>query len=142
METEKFELAIRTYHEGVDAFVKGDAEPQKAMWSRRDDVTLANPVGPPVRGWEQVDAAIDRAAAQIRDGEPCRFEPISQFVGEDLAYMLEIQATRARLGATDELGSISLRVTTVFRLEDGEWKVVHRHADPLTGVRPIESIAQ
>jgi hypothetical protein len=73
-----FQLAINRYHEGVDAFVTGNAEPQKALWSRREDITLANPLGPPVRGWTQVESVMDRAAAQMRDGEPCRYELISQ----------------------------------------------------------------
>jgi ketosteroid isomerase-like protein len=37
---------------------------------------------------------------------------------------------------------ISLRVTTVFRREDGVWKIVHRHADPITDARPIQSVTQ
>jgi hypothetical protein len=37
---------------------------------------------------------------------------------------------------------IPLRVTTVFRLEDTAWKIVHRHADPLTGPRPATAIAE
>ena len=41
---------IEQYHRAVDAFVTGDPEPQKKLFSRRDDVTLANPFGPPVRG--------------------------------------------------------------------------------------------
>jgi ketosteroid isomerase-like protein len=32
----------------------------------------------------------------------------------------------------------SLRVTQVYRREDGAWKLVHRHADPLTRFRSVE----
>lgn len=136
------ELAIERYRAGVDAFVTGDPDPQKASWSRREDVTLANPLGPAVRGWMDVEAAMDAAAAQLRDGEPCRYDLISRWMGADLACILEVQSTRARVGATQELRPLALRVTTVFRLEDDGWKVVHRHADPLIEERSVESIAR
>jgi hypothetical protein len=37
---------------------------------------------------------------------------------------------------------VALRVTTVWRREDSEWKVVHRHGDPITTMRPAESVIQ
>jgi ketosteroid isomerase-like protein len=36
------------------------------------------------------------------------------------------------VGDADEVAPFELRVTTTFRLEDGEWLIVHRHADPIT----------
>jgi hypothetical protein len=30
----------------------------------------------------------------------------------------------------------------IFRPEDGTWKVVHRHADPITTLQPAESVIQ
>jgi hypothetical protein len=30
-------------------------------------------------------------------------------------------------------------VTTIFRSEDDGWRIVHRHADPITTPRPVES---
>jgi hypothetical protein len=48
--------------------LKGNPEPAKNLCSHRQDVTLANPLGPVVRGWEQVAAATDQAASQFRDG--------------------------------------------------------------------------
>ena len=133
---------IEQYHRALDAFVQGNPEPVKRLFSRRDDVTLANPLGPPVRGWSQVAEAIDRAASQVREGESVLFEIISEYATEDLAYNLELEKVRVKTVGTDEFGDISLRVTTIYRREDGEWKIVHRHADPITAPRPIESVLQ
>jgi ketosteroid isomerase-like protein len=133
---------IEQYHRAVNAFIKGDAEPYKRQSSRRDDVTLANPLGPPVRGWNQVEEALERAASQVRDGELIRTERISEYATEDLAYTLEIERAEIKLGGSDEIVTTSLRATTIFRREDGEWRIVHRHADPITSPRPIESVLQ
>ena len=133
---------MEDYHRALDAFVKGDPEPIKMLFSRRDDVTLANPVGPPVRGWSQVAEATERAASQGRDGEHTGWETISEYATADLAYSVAIQRARMKLGGADEMSSVSLRVTTIFRREDDGWKIVHRHADPITSPRPIESVAE
>ena len=46
------------------------------------------------------------------------------------------------MGANDELTLFALRVTMIFRAEDGQWKLVHRHADPITTLQPVESMIQ
>ena len=130
---------IERYHRAVDAFVTGDPEPQKKLFSRRDNVTLANPLGPPARGWSQVEDTLDRAAAVVREGEPVARERISEDATGDMAYIVEIERTRLKAGGAAEVAPVSLRVTTIFRREDDAWKVAHRHADPITTPRSIES---
>jgi ketosteroid isomerase-like protein len=129
-------------HRALDAFVKGDPEPKKRLFSRRDDVTLANPFGLPARGWNEVEKTLERAASQLREGEAIRFERISEYATADLAYILEIEQYRGKVGSANEIAPNSLRVTTIFRREDGQWRIVHRHADPITSPRPPESIVQ
>lgn len=136
------DLILEQYHRALDAVVTGDSAPMKELISKRDDVTLANPLGPPVRGWNDVEKTMDHAISHFRDGEPTRFERISQFVGTELAYIVELERTRVKIGGSTELSPIALRVTTIFHLEDGAWKVLHRHADPITAPRSIESIVQ
>ena len=46
------------------------------------------------------------------------------------------------MGGSDELTAIATRATTVFRRENGTWKVTHRHGDPITSMRPAESVIQ
>src|SRR6266700_5065835 len=133
---------IEQDHRALDAFVRGDPEPQKRMFSRRDDVTLANPLGPPARRWSQVEQTMERAVAQLREGETTRFERISEYATADVAYIVEIERTRVKLGGADDLVPVSLRARTIFRREEDGWKVVHRHADPVTSARPIESIIE
>jgi ketosteroid isomerase-like protein len=136
------ELPLEEYHRAGLEITNGNPEVYKALFSRRDDVTLANPFGPPVRGWSDVSATLDRAAANYRNGEIVGFENVSTVITPDLAYTVEIESYRARVGGAEELVPVSLRVTTTFRREDGIWKVVHRHADPITAKRPPESVIQ
>jgi ketosteroid isomerase-like protein len=117
-------------------FVKGNPDPAKEAYSRRDDVTLANPFGHTVRGWKKVAESLDLAASSFSDGEPSGFETLAEYVSEDLATILEIEHWRARVGDKQEVLPFDLRVTSTFRREENEWKLVHRHADPITTFDP------
>ena len=77
-----------------------------------------------------------------RDGEVVGFDSVSTVVTPDLAYTIEIESYRARVGGAKELAPVAIRVTTLFRREDGVWKVVHRHADPITASRPPATVIQ
>ena len=59
---------IEQYHLATGKFLKGNPDPVKKLLSHREDVTLANPYGPPVRGWEQVAQTLEHAASLRRDG--------------------------------------------------------------------------
>jgi ketosteroid isomerase-like protein len=131
---------IERYHLALDEIMKGSAEGYKKLYSRRDDVTLANPFGPPVRGWKQVAETMERAASNFRDGGMVAFEELAKYVTPELAYIVEVERTEAKLGAREDVTPFTLRVTSIFRPEEGTWKVVHRHADPITTARPAESV--
>lgn len=134
------DLPLEEYHRAGLEITNGNPEVYKTLYSRLDDVTLANPFGPPARGWTNVSATLDRAAANYRDGEVVGFENVSTVIADDLAYIVEVESYRARVGGADELTPVSVRVTTVFRREDGAWKVTHRHGDTITTPRPAESV--
>jgi ketosteroid isomerase-like protein len=112
-----------------------------ATWSRGDDVTLANPsvrrcgLGPGrgAFGTGSVDGPRGRAS-------PIRKH--SEYSTGDLGYNLELEWTRAKFGGAAEMTPVSLRATTIFRREEGEWKIVYRHADPITTTQPAESVIQ
>jgi ketosteroid isomerase-like protein len=130
-------------------FVKGNPEPQKKLFSHREDVSLANPLGPAVRGigpaaqgWDEVVATLERAASGLKDGEIIGFETVRKYVTPELAYVVEIERAKAKIGAREDIAPFALRATMIFRPEDGEWKVVHRHADPITTAQPDESVIQ
>ena len=131
---------IEQDHLALDAFVKGDPEPLKNLYSRRDDVVIANPFGPPAKGWEKAAETMDRAATNFRDGEASGFERVSEYATADLGYVLEIERFRSKIGGGDKLVPFALRVTTIFRREEGAWRIIHRHADPITSARPAAAI--
>lgn len=140
MQDAGLEQTIQQDHEALAPFLRGDPEPKKRLFSRSDFATLANPLGPPARGWREVEAAIDAAAALVRDGEPTTFERISECETPDLAYIVEIERSSVKVGGSDQLSEVALRVTTVFRREGASWRVVHRHADPITTPRAPDSM--
>ena len=133
---------IEQYHLALGEIMKGSPEGYKKLYSRRDDVTLANPFGPPVRGWDEVAKTLERAASHYRDGEATGFENVAKYVTAELAYIVEVERGKSKVGGRDDITPLGVRVTSIFRPEEGTWKVVHRHADPITTARPAESVIQ
>jgi ketosteroid isomerase-like protein len=140
MSTFEFDEVVAQYQRALREFVRGNPEPNKLVFSHHEDVTLANPLGPAARGWEQVVATMERTAAQMSEGEITDFEIVAQCVTSELAYVVWVERNKAKLGGRQEIVPFDLRVTTIFRPEAGTWRVVHRHADPITTARPIESL--
>lgn len=120
-------------------FVTGDPGPAKLLFSRRDDVTLANPWGPAVTGWADVSGTLEAAAGRFRNGRLSALDILSKFVSDDLACYHEIERGEAMLGGRTEPESFALRVTSIYRLEDEQWRIVLRHADPILAPRPVDA---
>lgn len=140
---EDFDKVLEQYHLALNDFLKGNPEPLKSFFSHRDYVTLANPlVGLPARGWERVAATLEHASSQFRDGENLGFETVAKYVTAEVAYVLLIERDKVKVGASEDMAPSALRVTMIFRPEEGTWKVVHRHADPITTPQPAESVVQ
>jgi ketosteroid isomerase-like protein len=132
---------IEQYYRAQREFLRGNAEPVKDLFSHTEEVTLANPYGPPVRGWKQVAKAVEHAASLHSDGIFVEWQILAKYVSAELAYVVQVEWAEAKIGAREEITPLAVRSTMIFRPEeDGEWKIVHRHADPITTPRPAESV--
>lgn len=137
-----FEEEVDRYHLAVPEITRGNPEPVKELYSRLDDVTLANPFGGIARGWAQVEARLDQAARQFQDGEMLGFDTVSSYTARDTAFLVETEHFRARLDGAGAAEEFALRVTSVFRREEGYWKLVHRHAAPAARPQSRRSLSQ
>lgn len=126
---------IQQYHATLDMLVQGNPEPFKALWSDADDVVLANPFGPAVRGWQASSARLDDASSRFSDGELAGHDRLASYVTPGLATIYEVEHGKVSVSG-GPVSSWILRTTTTFRREDGTWKVVHRHADPISTPDP------
>jgi ketosteroid isomerase-like protein len=133
---------IEQFHLAQGEFVKGNPEPVKRLLSHLEDVTLDNPFSPPARGRDEVAQTMERDASQFRDGEFVSAEIIQKHTTPEFAYVVEIERGVAKVGGREEISPWALRVTMIFRPEEGTWKIVHRHADPVTTARSAESMIQ
>ncbi len=120
----------------MEAIAAGDPEPSKALYSSSADVTLANPWGPAVRGYAAVCEMLDFVGTRFRDGTLESFERLAEYVDANVATIFENERWRAKVGGSDELSPFELRVTCTYRREGDTWKLVSRHADPISAPRP------
>ena len=67
---------------------------------------------------------------------------VATYVTADLGYIVEVERFSTKVAGSHEAAPVALRTTSIFRREDGAWKIVHRHADPITAARPPDSVVQ
>ena len=110
-----------------EAIHNGDPEPRLAMWSRNDPVTVLGAVKN-ARGWDEVSQLFRWLGSGLSDCASYRFDLIAAGVSGDLAYTVGYEHTSVSWDGVP-LEPYTLRVTHVYRRENGEWKIVHRHGD-------------
>jgi ketosteroid isomerase-like protein len=115
-----------TWKDAEDALHDGDAAPRFETWSNLEPVTLFG-AWLTARNAGEAHAVFRRIASDFSHAQDCRIELIACGVSGDLAYTVarELTSTSVR----GEPREYVLRVTQVYRQEDGRWHVVHRHAD-------------
>ena len=111
----------------------GNAEPRKTLWSHQDPVTVQG-AAKTANGWPQVESLFDWLASNFSNCVSYELDVMAAGVSCDLGYVVGSEHTTASVGGEAPV-PYALRVTLIFRREDGEWKEVHRHADPMPGVQ-------
>lgn len=132
----EFEQACDQLDVANARMLDGDWSVWQELLTARDDVTLLGAYGAYVTGRADVAARFERTAAGYAGGggESTR-ENITRWVGADLACTVDLERHQTHLEGKLELVTFTYRVTHVFRREEGSWRVVLRHADPLDTFR-------
>ena len=128
---ESFENFLVT-REAVSAeYINGNAEPLIELAVRNDPATFFPPNGDVVKGAPGVSSAHSAGAKAFGTGSTGRFEVLQSGSSGRIAFWTGLQHAEAVLKGKDEPVAMTLRTTEVFRLENNEWKLCHRHADML-----------
>jgi ketosteroid isomerase-like protein len=125
-----FPHALERLHAAMARVAMGDVSAIKVLHSKADDVTSFYGWGGYEKGWDAVSKRWDWAGTQFLGGTVAH-ETVSTIVNGDLAYAAQLETFNARRPGKSEPVQWTNRVTHIFRREDGEWRLVHRHANRL-----------
>ena len=138
MPNTSFDDFMQQRRQVASAFVNGDAGPLREISTSTDPASFFGPGGGVDQGAVHVLAINEAAAGQFQRGGTTRLEVLHHAADGKLGYWTGWQHASVHVKGKPEPVPMKLRVTEIFRLEDDEWKLVHRHADPLAepGAKP------
>ena len=114
--------------ETESAWHQGDLDARLALWSTQEPVTLFGASGVCSSGSDEVRRVFGRAVTQIVACRSFNYDLVAAGVSGELAYTVGYEHTSFDPGPVQDY---TLRVTYLYRREDGEWKLIHRHGDYL-----------
>jgi ketosteroid isomerase-like protein len=121
--------------EATGALMQGDVRRYFALVNEAPDYTLMPPTGGPTRhGPDTSPASVEALAKFFAGGGEADLELEQSYASGDLVVLVGVERQHGTVGGLPDQ-DWSLRVTLVFRREDSDWRLVHRHADAL--VQPI-----
>jgi ketosteroid isomerase-like protein len=121
---------IRHTAEAASALIRGDIRRYVTLIRHADDYTLMAPSGGETRrGFDHSDEALEALARYFQGGE-AELQVVQSYASGDMVVLVAIERQHGEVGGLPDQ-DWSLRVTLVFRRDGSEWRLVHRHADPL-----------
>lgn len=124
----------------ASALIRGDIPAYLTLFVHSEDYTLMPPTGgEPRRGFDSSEQALEALAQYFQGGE-ADVEVFESYTSGDLAVLVVVERQHGMVGGLPDQ-DWSLRVTLVFRREGSEWRLVHRHADPLVHEISMDQLA-
>jgi ketosteroid isomerase-like protein len=118
------------------AWMRGDASVYAALNTHAEDYTIMGPFGGPTsvgfEGWSQ---RVPNIVKNFQNGDS-DLHLVASYVSGDLMVLVLHEQQHGEIGGGADQ-RWDLRVTQVYRREDGAWRAVHRHADPLARMRTL-----
>ncbi len=128
---EPFDAFLVRREEVSGDYINGNAQPLLDISTVSDPATFFPPSGQRVHGASQVNASNEKGAKAFAFGSKGHFEVMQSGSSGSLGFWTGIQHAKVMMRGKDAPVVMQLRTTEVFRVEDGGWKLVHRHADVL-----------
>jgi ketosteroid isomerase-like protein len=131
---------VRRSAEGASTSMRGDIRRSLTLIPHSDDLRLMAPIGgEPTRGFDASPEALEATARYFQNGE-AELELVQSYASGDLLVLVVIERQHGEVGGLPDQ-DWSLRVALVYRHEGFEWRLVHRHADPLVHGIGLEQAA-
>jgi ketosteroid isomerase-like protein len=124
-----FHAFIQKRKEVARAYINGEPGPLEEIAADASPASFFHPRGPVVEGAEQVLARYVDDAASFEAGGESDMEVIHMGHDGKIGYWVGFQNATARIRGVPDPVPMRLRVTEIFRRANGQWQLVHRHAD-------------
>jgi ketosteroid isomerase-like protein len=125
-----FAAVLTSLHDAMAKVANGDTSAIRALYSHSAEATSFYGWGGYEKGWDAVSRRWDWAGKQFQGGT-VSYQNVTTVVTAELAYTTDIETFKVRMAGMDAPTQWSNRVTHVFRAEQGEWRLLHRHANRL-----------
>lgn len=126
-----FETFLKRREEASTAFVNGDFDPLDGVSTHTSPATIFGPNGDCIQDADQVNTANATGAKRFKPGSENAFDIMHTAADQNIAYWVGIQRSVVQMHGQEQGIPMDLRVTEIFRRENGQWKLIHRHADRL-----------
>jgi ketosteroid isomerase-like protein len=121
---------VKRSEEAHAALMRGDVKKYREEITYADDFTLMSPFGgKPTRGFELTTERIEAMGRFFKNGT-FEQELVQAYGSADMVVLALIERQHVEVGGLPAQ-DWPLRVTLVYRREGAEWRLAHRHADPL-----------
>lgn len=120
--------AAASFYSALNVMFTGEVGPMTEVWSHRDDVTYMGPTGGLKTGWAAVRKDWEAQAA-LKLGGTVKPEDMHVTVDGGLAVVQNVEKGENVVDGKPQI--VSIRATSVFRFEDGKWKMMTHHTDLL-----------
>ena len=134
MTDDAFAKALEQQDAATASMLNGDPGPMIDSWAASDDITLFGAWGPIEKGHKPVTDTMRWVGSRFNGADVVDVEHTVIASSGDLAYTVGFERSHRSVDGGPSSDMV-LRVTHIYRRIDGEWKLMHRHADSLLRIR-------